>query len=150
MRISDWSSDVCSSDLLHGHLMIPGVGRQVVGWLGVAMLISCVSGIWLWWPTVGSWLRGLRWRRHRNFDTNLHHLFGFWIAVPLFILSLTGAWISFPKFFAPLGGDKMEQRGRPGADPMARFRAPPLDEPVQPLATVVRDGATLADRKSVV
>src|SRR3546814_8935968 len=129
---------------LHGHLMIPGVGRQVVGWLGVAMLISCVSGIWLWWPTVGSWLRGLRWRRHRNFDTNLHHLFGFWIAVPLFILSLTGAWISFPKFFAPLGGDKMEQRGRPGADPMARFRAQPLDEPVQPLATVVRDGATLA------
>src|SRR3546814_10015301 len=83
-------------------------------------------------------------RRHRNFDTNLHHLFGFWIAVPLFILSLTGAWISFPKFFAPLGGDKMEQRGRPGADPMARFRAQPLDEPVQPLATVVRDGATLA------
>src|SRR3546814_11914898 len=79
------------------------------------MLISCVSGIWLWWPTVGSWLRGLRWRRHRNFDTNLHHLFGFWIAVPLFILSLTGAWISFPKFFAPLGGAKMEQRGRPGA-----------------------------------
>src|SRR3546814_11995019 len=68
----------------------------------------------------------------------------FWIAVPLFILSLTGAWISFPKFFAPLGGDKMEQRGRPGADPMARFRAQPLDEPVQPLATVVRDGATLA------
>src|SRR3546814_20789569 len=59
-------------------------------------------------------------------------------------LSLTGAWISFPKFFAPLGGDKMEQRGRPGADPMARFRAQPLDEPVQPLATVVRDGATLA------
>src|SRR3546814_9444877 len=79
---------------LHVHLMIPGVGRQVVGWLGVAMLISCVSGIWLWWPTVGSWLRGLRWRRHRNFDTNLHHLFGFWIAVPLFILSLTGAWRS--------------------------------------------------------
>src|SRR3546814_13341004 len=62
---------------LHGQLMIPGVGRQVVGWLGVAMLISCVSGIWLWWTTVGSWLRGLRWRRHRNFDTNLHHLFGF-------------------------------------------------------------------------
>src|SRR3546814_11554271 len=27
---------------------------------------------------------------------------------------------------------------------MARFRAQPLDEPVQPLATVVRDGATLA------
>lgn len=37
---------------LHGSLMIPGVGRQIVGWLGVAMLVSCISGIWLWWPTV--------------------------------------------------------------------------------------------------
>src|SRR3546814_20253279 len=38
----------------------------------------------------------------------------------------------------------MGQRGRPGAEPMARFRAQPLDEPVQPLAPVVRDGAPLA------
>src|SRR3546814_10306995 len=72
--------------------------------------------------------------------------FPFWLRIrfPPFIVSRTGAWISFPKFVAPRGGDKMEQRGRPGADPMARFRAQPLDEPVQPLATVVRDGATLA------
>src|SRR3546814_15859695 len=38
----------------------------------------------------------------------------------------------------------MDQRGRPGADRMAIFRAQPLDGPVQPLATVVRDGATVA------
>jgi uncharacterized iron-regulated membrane protein len=49
--------------MIHGSLMIPGVGRQVVGWLGVAMLISSLTGLWLWWPTVGQWTRGLRWRR---------------------------------------------------------------------------------------
>ena len=98
---------------LHGNLLVPGVGRQIVGWIGVAMLVSCVSGLWLWWPTVGRWARGLRWRRHRNTDTNLHHLFGFWIALPLFVLSLTGVWISFPQVFA--GGGAPRGAGGPGS-----------------------------------
>ncbi len=84
---------------IHGSLMIPGIGRAVVGWIGVAMTLSCFTGLWLWWPTVGKWVRGLRWRRHRNLDTNLHHLTGFWVALPLFMLSLTGMWISFPGIF---------------------------------------------------
>lgn len=107
---------------LHGSMMIPGVGRSVVGWLGVAMLLSSVTGLWLWWPTAGAWTRGLRWRRHRNFDTNLHHQFGFWIALPLFVLSLTGAWISFPAFFGALSGQQPLVQGGE-----ARFRARPLE-----------------------
>lgn len=86
--------------VLHGSLFIPAWGRPIVGWIGVAMLISSISGLWLWWPTVGRWIKGLRWKRHRNFDTNLHHQMGFWISIPLFILSATGVWISFPKVFA--------------------------------------------------
>ena len=91
--------------ILHGSLQIPGGwGRTIVGWLGVAMLLSSLSGLWLWWPTVGRWTRGLRWRRRPDVNSNLHHLFGFWIALPLFVLSLTGAWISFPAFFGALSG----------------------------------------------
>lgn len=116
---------------LHGSFFVPGVGRALVGWLGVAMLVSSISGLWLWWPTAGAWTRGFRWRRHRNFDTNLHHQFGFWIALPLFVLSLTGAWISFPAFFAGISGDK------PPAGGEARFRAAPLAAPAQDLGTVV-------------
>lgn len=118
---------------LHGSLMVPGLGRQIVGWLGVAMLVSSLSGLWLWWPVTGSWSRGLRWRRHSNFDTNLHHQFGFWIALPLFALSLTGAWISFPAFFARLGGEQSQQRQ--GGE--ARFRARPLEAPAQTPETVL-------------
>jgi uncharacterized iron-regulated membrane protein len=109
---------------LHANLLVPGLGRQIVGWIGVAMMFSCLTGLWLWWPTVGSWLRGLRWRRHRNLDTNLHHLFGFWIALPLFVLSLTGAWISFPQFFGAFAGGSA-QRG--GPDRAAIVRARPLE-----------------------
>lgn len=109
--------------MLHGSLMLPGAGRAIVGWIGVAMMVSCFTGLWLWWPTVGKWVRGLRWRRHRNLDTNLHHLMGFWIALPLFVLSLTGAWISFPQFFGSLTG-AAPQRG--GMDRAAMARAKPL------------------------
>ena len=85
--------------------MVPGVGRQIVGWIGVATLLSSLTGLWLWWPLSGRFTRGLRWRRRSTTSANLHHQGGFWIALPLAILSFTGAWISFPAFFAALSGD---------------------------------------------
>jgi len=90
--------------VLHGSLMVPGVGRQIVGWIGVAMLLSSLTGIWLWWPLKGSVTRGFRWDRRPDFNSNLHHLGGFWIAVPLAVLSATGVWISFPAVFNPSAG----------------------------------------------
>ena len=118
--------------VLHGSLQVPGIGRTIVGWIGVAMMVSSFTGLWLWWPTVGTFARGLRWRRHRNTDTNIHHMAGFWIALPLFVLSLTGAWISFPAFFG----------GQRGLDRAAQ-RAVPLAEPGQPLDLVVARAASV-------
>ncbi|MBU3078814.1 PepSY-associated TM helix domain-containing protein [Sphingomonas quercus] len=140
--------------MIHGSLMIPGMGRPIVGWIGVAMTVSCISGLWLWWPTVGRWARGLRWRRHRNFDTNLHHLFGFWIVLPLAVLSITGVWISFPQVFGggPGGAPQAQQRGGAGAaarpqraqpDRAAMMRAQPLPDPATDLATAI----TLAEAR---
>jgi len=90
---------------IHGNLLIPEIGRKIVGVLGIAMLISCLTGLWLWWPTVGRWTRGLRWRRARTFDANLHHLVGFWVLLPLTMLCVTGVWISFPEIFNRLAGE---------------------------------------------
>ena len=33
--------------------MVPGWGRTIVGWVGVFMFVSCLTGIWLWWPLSG-------------------------------------------------------------------------------------------------
>lgn len=99
--------------VLHGSLMVPGVGRQIVGWVGVAMLVSSLTGLWLWWPLTGSFSRGLRWKRRPQLDANLHHQMGFWVCVPLVMLSFTGAWISFPAFFGPMVGEKPQQRSAP-------------------------------------
>jgi uncharacterized iron-regulated membrane protein len=101
---------------LHGSLMIPGAGRQIVGWIGVAMLLSSLTGLWLWWPLRGSMTRGFKWSRRPDFNSNLHHLGGFWIAVPLAVLSLTGVWISFPGVFSQVpGGPTAAGPGGPGA-----------------------------------
>ncbi|HEX8626144.1 MAG TPA: PepSY-associated TM helix domain-containing protein [Allosphingosinicella sp.] len=110
---------------LHGSLMVPGVGRQIVGWIGVAMLLSSLTGLWLWWPLSGRFSRGLRWRRRSTASANLHHQGGFWVALPLAILSFTGAWISFPAFFAGLSGDPA---GPSMAERMRRMAATPAAE----------------------
>lgn len=132
--------------VLHGSLMVPGMGRQIVGWIGVAMLLSSMTGLWLWWPLVGKWTRGLRWKRHPNLDTNLHQTLGFWIALPLFVLSLTGVWISFPQVFA--GFDAAQKRA-PGPDRAAMMRAKPLANPATPLAGALEKAAAAAPGKPV-
>ncbi|HEY0130134.1 MAG TPA: PepSY-associated TM helix domain-containing protein [Allosphingosinicella sp.] len=111
--------------VLHGSLMVPGVGRQIVGWIGVAMLLSSLTGLWLWWPLSGRFTRGLKWRRRATTSANLHHQGGFWIALPLAVLSFTGAWISFPAFFTALSGDPA---GPSMAERMRRMAALPAAE----------------------
>ncbi len=141
--------------VLHGTLYIPEWGRATVGWIGVFMMLSCLSGIWLWWPTVGSFVRGLRWRRHNDFNNNLHHQMGFWILLPLFALSLTGMWISFPKVFADIGqpaaasgpnGGEAKGKGANGGarEPSraARMRARPLDNPAVSLNAAIAAAAS--------
>jgi uncharacterized iron-regulated membrane protein len=112
--------------IVHGSLMVPGAGRQIVGWVGVAMLVSALTGLWLWWPLTGGFRRGLRWRRQNSKNANLHHQMGFWIALPLAMLSFTGVWISFPAFFANISGASAPS-GPPGgpAQPLVETRLGP-------------------------
>ena len=106
---------------LHGSLLVPGSGRTIVGAVGGAMFVSCLTGLWLWWPLKGSIVRGLRWRRRNATSANLHHAMGFWILVPLAMLSFTGAWISFPQVFARFEASQPKRAGPPD-----RARAMPL------------------------
>ena len=99
--------------VLHGSMMIPGGwGRPVVGWVGVFMVVSCLTGIWLWWPLSGGFKSGFKWQRRNTTNANLHYLTGFWILVPLAMLSFTGAWISFPSVFSAF--EAAPARGGPG------------------------------------
>jgi uncharacterized iron-regulated membrane protein len=84
--------------VFHENLTLPQYnGRQIVGWAGTGMLVLSLTGIWLWWPRSGGFLRGLRWLRSPRFTFNLHNMLGFWISIPLAVVSLTGIYLSFPQ-----------------------------------------------------
>lgn len=111
---------------LHGSLTMPGWGRTIVGWVGIFMFVSCLTGLWLWWPITGSLRRGLRWKRQNSTSANIHHLLGLGVLLPLAMLSFTGFWISFPGVFGafeasrPKGGETPDRARAQRALPLER------------------------------
>ena len=81
----------------HGSLMLRDYGgRAMVGIVGIAMLISALSGIYLWWPPRMQWPRALGIRPGIGVLRNLHYCFGFYGSLVLVLLSFTGIYIAFP------------------------------------------------------
>jgi uncharacterized iron-regulated membrane protein len=84
---------------LHGALTTSAswrpFGRGVVAWIGLAMIVSMATGLYLWWPRNQNWRmafsfkRGARGRR-RLID--LHNIFAVYLYVPLFVLAFTGVY----------------------------------------------------------
>lgn len=121
---------------LHGSLLIttPGLGRKIVGWLGWAMTVSCLTGLWLWWPRNGRVGKAMRWRRSPSTMNNLHHMFGFWVLIPLLAVSLTGVYISFPETSRAVFGVGEWPNG---PRPQRPVPPPPLATPATPIDVVV-------------
>jgi uncharacterized iron-regulated membrane protein len=87
------------------------------------MLILALTGLWLWWPRNGAVATGLRWRRTGHATTNLHYLLGFWISIPLAVVSFTGVYLGFPQTARQLTSSvapMTPQGARPGFGPVAR------------------------------
>lgn len=86
----------------HGHLLLRGVGKQVVAWMGVILLVSAGTGLWLWWPGLRHIGRALRWQRHASVNLNLHRQSGAIVVLILLLETLTGIYVAVPRFFASM------------------------------------------------
>jgi uncharacterized iron-regulated membrane protein len=86
---------------LHGHLFIAGgLGRELVGWLGVALLVLGCSGLYLWWPKPGQWKAAFLVRRTAKglrFNRELHGAVGIWSLVLFMLVNFTGVYLAFPQ-----------------------------------------------------
>lgn len=77
--------------------------RAVTGASNLAFLFLIVGGLYLWLPRVYKWTM---FRAHLLFnrqalrgkarDYNWHHVFGFWTAIPLFVVVATAVVFSYP------------------------------------------------------
>jgi uncharacterized iron-regulated membrane protein len=78
---------------LHVRLASGDVGRNIMRWSGVALLVSLASGLYLWWPRKRMRIRG-GWRSV-GFWFDLHNSVGVFGLAPLLVLAVTGTVIGF-------------------------------------------------------
>ena len=98
---------------VHGVLLIPEIGRQVVGWMGVFLVISGITGLVIFWPGARRFFAALKWQKRDGKALNIHRQSGVILSIVLIVEAITGAWISFPAFFAAIVEPGVEQPERP-------------------------------------
>ncbi|MGL5838968.1 MAG: PepSY-associated TM helix domain-containing protein [Sphingorhabdus sp.] len=98
--------DVWADTLLHFHvqLLAGTFGSILISICGVILMISALSGIYLWWPKNGGFRRKLfQLRLAGNLRAKalvLHHFVGIYFAGLIFILGFSGAQLSQPHWFS--------------------------------------------------
>lgn len=78
---------------LHATLLAGSTGLYTVTIIAALLMISVLTGLYLWWPLTGKWWQALTIKRYAsperlNFD--LHKTFGFYSALVLLVLLFTG------------------------------------------------------------
>lgn len=90
---------------LHYSLLLDRTGRTVVAVVGLCLLVSFGSGLYLWWPSGARLRSALTMKRkaggaRRIYD--LHTLSGVYGVIVFAMLALTGAMLDEPTWFNPL------------------------------------------------
>lgn len=87
---------------LHNNLLSGRTGRVVNGIGGLAVLVLCLTGLFIWWPGRPAWKRGLRveWRaRWPRMIWSLHGAVGIWTLALIALISFTGLYHVWPQWF---------------------------------------------------
>jgi uncharacterized iron-regulated membrane protein len=81
-------------------------GEEMVGVVGLVLLLSAGSGVYLWWPRRMFWrsLVMLRTRPRQILYLDLHNLLGVWSSAVLLVVAFTGVAVVFPALVRPLVG----------------------------------------------
>ncbi|MCK9397698.1 MAG: PepSY domain-containing protein [Methylobacter sp.] len=86
---------------LHYSMALGKTGMNAVGFIGLALLFSVLTGLILWWPHSGKFAKALSIKRNAsserlNFD--VHKTFGFYSAIILLFLIASGVYMIFPEY----------------------------------------------------
>ena len=120
--------------LLHSTLLLRNRGgKQLVGWLGVAMLVIAISGLVIWWPRRGRWRAGFtvaRGARGYRLHRELHGAVGFWSLSVFVVVSFAGVYLAFPESIRSAVDLVLPARDLRGAASTARVEPVPGVEPL--------------------
>ena len=104
---------------LHTQLQLDQFGWNAVGALGILLIISIGTGVYLWWPGWSGVLTTLK-LRHKTgmiiLAYDLHRLVGLLSASILLLLAFTGFNLSYPELLESLVGSTGMAHGGTGRD----------------------------------
>lgn len=96
------------ASLLTGPFLGPDIGRkafQIICFLGLLLMLSVGSGLYLWWPSPGKFRQALAIKPKASlprFIYDLHKVTGIYFMVILFILAFTGFSFAYKDYLIPL------------------------------------------------
>ena len=102
---------------LHTQLLMGDTGWNIVGWCGLLLPISVLSGLYLWWPGASGIRSGFSLRLKSELVfllLDLHRLIGLLSAPILLLLAVTGFNLSFPGVMESISGAKGMAHGATG------------------------------------
>lgn len=99
-----WGEDLLSWIYrLHFRLLAGETGAAIVGFTGMLLLVSILSGIVLWWPLwKNSWRSAFAIRGGVRFQYDLHKTVGIVSALLLIVIAFTGVFMEFPEWVKPV------------------------------------------------
>ncbi|MCX2781656.1 PepSY domain-containing protein [Microbulbifer thermotolerans] len=119
---------------LHYTLLAGDTGKKIVGFMGIALILFCISGLAIWWPRPSR--NGKRWKRaftikrdgnRFRFYFDIHKVFGIYLLPVLLVVAFSGVTIVFPLQVEKLVGWVMPLEPRGVWGQSESTGAPPLD-----------------------
>lgn len=92
-------------ELHYALFMGENIGYKVVGLMSALLIISVLTGLIVWWPLTGQWLKAITMKRRAsaerlNFD--LHKTFGFYSTLVLLPVLFSGVYMDVPENVVPV------------------------------------------------
>lgn len=88
---------------LHADLLGGTTGRRLNTFGALAVLLSAMTGLVIWWPGIQRWRRSLTLKRGvgwKRFNWDLHSAVGFWSFAFILVFALSGLYLCVPNTFA--------------------------------------------------
>jgi uncharacterized iron-regulated membrane protein len=96
------------------------LGRDIVLWLGIAMMVSMLTGAYLWWPR--NWRSAFTLKRsQRGRLLDYHNMLSVYFYVPLLLIVFSGVYFLKPHWIEPVvSAVSTAQPADPNFSPLSR------------------------------
>jgi uncharacterized iron-regulated membrane protein len=135
---------------LHIDLLLGRPGRAIVVAFGLALLVSIIAGVVLWWPSRNRFAKAftLRWTQNTRLPRkmwDLHHVTGIYALVVLVVVTATGAILlyqspvqRFVSHVVDISPTKVDPQDFPDLGPVSLNQAVGVVHTLYPNATIRR------------